>query len=421
MLRGRHPRSVFAVVESNLGPFGLAPLRAAREQGLRTAFVTGDVTRYTPDARAREALTACVDDLIEADTHDSAAVVAALNGAYGEGGLRGVYSTTDYSVPVVAEAARALGLPGLSPSAAHVARNKLSTRRAAERARVPVPAWAWARTEDEAVTAARRIGTPCVVKPMTEAGSVGVRLCRTEREVAAHFRVIASEPTDYRGGRRPPGVLVEEYLVGYEVSVESVTVDGGRTVIGVTDKALGPHPHFVELGETFPSILPADVQEECVGIALAALDAVGHDFGAAHVEIKMTAAGPRLVEVNARVPGAQITRLVRESTGMDLQHEMVRLHTGQTPNLRRRRSGAAASRYLTASRAGTVRALHGADLARRSPGVVLVDLYAAEGATVREARDNVDVLGSVVTVGRDGGEAARRADAAVGQLGIEVE
>ncbi|MFH8409103.1 ATP-grasp domain-containing protein [Streptomyces sp. NPDC018019] len=411
---------VFVVVESGLGAFGLTPLQAARAQGFHTAFVTGSVSRYVPDSHAREAFAACVDEVVEADTHDSAAVLAALKSTYDEGELRGIYSTTDYSTAVVAETARALGLPGLSPDAAHTARNKLRTRQAAEAAQVPTPAWAWARSESEAVAAAERIGLPCVVKPMTEAGSVGVRLCRTTEEVAAHYHSIASVPTDYRGGRRTPGVLVEEYLVGFEVSVESVTVEGVRTVLGVTDKALGPHPHFVELGETFPSILPDSVQKQCTATAAAALDAVGHDFGAAHVEIKMTATGPKLIEVNARMPGAQITRLIHESTGLHLQREMVRLHTGREPDLTLSPRGAAASRYLTASRDGVVRAVFGADLVHRSPGVVLMDLHVAPGDRIRVAENNVDVLGGVVAVGQDSGEAVRRADAAMGQLGIEV-
>ena len=408
----------FAVVETWLSPVGRAPLRAARDLGLRTVFLASDVSTYTRTEAARAELEALVDDVVTVDTQNTDAVVAAL--APWHRSLRGVFSTNDYNVTVAAETAAALGLPGLSAEAAHRARHKLRTRQVCQEAGVPVPGWRWARTEDDAVAAADALGLPCVVKPMTDAGSIGVRLCRTPAEVVEQYRSIAGDPRDFRGGRRTPGVLVEEYLIGYEVSVEVVAVDGRHTVLGVTDKALGPHPHFVEIGETFPSLLPEHAQKECVDTALAALHALGHDFGAAHVEVKTTAHGPRLVEVNARMPGAWITRLLKECTGVDLPRELVRLHTGDRPDLDVRNLGGAASRYLTALDDGTLRTVHGEDIARRVPGVVEVEVHVEAGEPVRRARDNVDVCGSVVALGATAGEAARRADAAIGQLALEV-
>uniref|UniRef100_UPI0039B77CF8 hypothetical protein n=1 Tax=Streptomyces iranensis TaxID=576784 RepID=UPI0039B77CF8 len=76
-------RCVFVVVESFMGVLGRTPLYAARAQGLRVAFVTRDVSRYTPGRVAGEVFGGCVDDVIEADVRDSAAVVAALDRVYG--------------------------------------------------------------------------------------------------------------------------------------------------------------------------------------------------------------------------------------------------------------------------------------------------------------------------------------------------
>ncbi|MFF2012736.1 ATP-grasp domain-containing protein [Streptomyces sp. NPDC058195] len=413
-------KNVFAVVENFMGALGRTVLQAARAEGLHVAMVTRDVSRYTPDQRAREAFEACVDDVIEADPHEGAEVIAALDQRYARSELRGVYTNIDHYVPVVAEVARTLGLPGLDPDAAHTCRNKLRMRQAAEKAGVPVPAWAWVRSEDEAVAAVERVGLPCVVKPMTDAGSLDVRLCRTREEAIAHYHSISSVPTDYFGGRRLPGALVEEYLIGFEVSVESFTFRGERTLIGVTDKGLGAHPHFVETGDVFPSLLSRSVQKELSDTAFAALDAVGHDFGCAHVEVRMTGSGPKLIEVNARMPGGQITRLIRESTGFHLQREHVRMHSGEEPDLTLRALGSAASRFLSAPREGTVRAVHGLDMLGRTPGVVAVDLHVAPGDEVRIPENNVDLLGSIVVRGRDSGEALRRADAAAGQIGIDV-
>ncbi|MFF8846688.1 ATP-grasp domain-containing protein [Streptomyces sp. NPDC015127] len=407
---------VLAVVESQLSNFGLTPLRAAHELGFHTVLMSNDPDRYRVVGLAEEVFAKHIDQIIQADTNSADAVAAALEPFHAEGRLRGVMTVTDYNIPVVAEVAARFGLPGLSPEAARTCRDKLLMRRACEAAGVAAPGFHQATTEEDALAAADRFGYPCVVKPMTESASIGVTLCRTPDEVLAAYRDISSSPTDFRGQPRRPGALVEEYLLGFEVSVESVLLDGERRVLGVTDKALGPHPHFVEMGDTFPSMLSAPVREACVDLACRALDAVGHDFGAAHVEVKMTAAGPRIVEVNGRMPGAEITQLIREATGIYLQREVIRLHTGRPADLTATRDAAAASRYLAARESGVLTAIGGADLARRVPGVVDVDLEAHPGDRVRPAESNLDLLGYVVAVGDTTGDAVRRAEAALGQL-----
>lgn len=407
---------VLAVVESQLSNFGLTPLRAAHELGFHTVLVSNDPDRYRVVGIAEEVFAKHIDRIVRADTNSVEAVVEALEPFHAEGRLRGVLTVTDYNIPVVAEVAARFGLPGLSPRAARTCRDKLLMRYACAEAGVAAPGFHQATSEQEALDAADRFGYPCVVKPMTESASIGVALCRTPDEVLAAYRGISSVPTDFRGQPRRPGALVEEYLLGFEVSVESVLVNGERRVLGVTDKALGAHPHFVEMGDTFPSMLSAPVREQCTELACRALEAVGHDFGAAHVEVKMTAEGPYIVEVNGRMPGAEITQLIREATGIYLQREVIRLHTGQSADLTPTRDRAAASRYLAARTSGTLTGIGGADLARRVPGVVDVDLEVGPGDQVRPAESNLDLLGYVVAVGDTTGDAVRRAEAALGQL-----
>ncbi|MEU6440355.1 ATP-grasp domain-containing protein [Streptomyces sp. NPDC047046] len=413
---------VVAVIETGRGAYGRQPLVRARELGLRPLLVTDDLSRYAVDDTSRTALDAVVERVVEADTRDSASVTEALRPYHKRGELCGVLAVIDYYVPIVAETARALGLPGLNPDAAHAARNKLRTREQCALAGVPAPRFARVYSREEAVLAAGAVGFPCVVKPLTEAASIGVQLCRTADDVLAHFDELDSVEVDMRGMRKPGGVLVEEYLTGYELSVETLTAhEGVPQVIGVTDKSLATHPYFVEIGETFPSQLPPEVCGEATAVALDALKAIGHDFGAAHVEVKMTAEGPRLVEINARMGGAQIGRVIHEATGLDLQREVIRLHAGLSPDLTRSRGRAAASRYLTAADDGVLTGFDGTDLVRRLPGVCDLDLYATPGAPVRRARSNADVLGHLVVTADGPAQAARWAETAALMVTAEVE
>ena len=410
------------VVETQLSSFGLTPLRIAHDLGYETAFLTNDTDRYREVPIADEIFSRHTDAFVEADTNSVEGVERGLEQAAGLGELRAVFTICDYNLPIVAEVAARRGLPGLAPEAAAVARNKTRMREVCAAAGVPCPTFVWAKSLDEALAAAEEVGLPCVVKPMTESASVDVALCRTLDDVRAHYAHIAGTPHDARGQSRPPGVLVEEYLIGYEVSVESVTIDGEVRIFGVTDKILGPHPYFAEVGDTFPSGLPEEAQREATETAVEALRAIGHDFGGAHTEVKLTADGPRLVEANARVGGDEITELVRLATGVSLLPEIVRMHAGERVDLRPPPpERAACVRRLSAPAAGRVRALRGLDLARRVPGVVGLDFHVDPGDVLERATSNHGNLGSVVAVGANPTEATRRAEAAFAQIGLELE
>lgn len=108
-----------------------------------------------------------------------------------------------------------------------------------------------------------------------------------------------------------PALIVEEYLPGRDdqplgdyVAVECA-VDGGVVALAVTGK-LRLLPPFRETGQFWPARLPADEREEIIDLAVAALEALDVRTGLAHVEIKLTPAGPRVIEVNGRLGGLQV-------------------------------------------------------------------------------------------------------------------
>jgi biotin carboxylase len=166
-----------------------------------------------------------------------------------------------------------------------------------------------------------RVGLPAVVKPTALSGSTGVYLWREPDD----------EPvwTDLVDGYGYPGpFLVEEYLRGPEYSIETLSHDGHHTVVGVTEKKLGPPPLFVEIGHVHPAPLPDDRRAAIERLAVDLLDACGYRFGPAHTEVIWTERGPRIVESQATLGGDRIPRLVELSTGLDVERAIFAGLTG---------------------------------------------------------------------------------------------
>ncbi|MFF2349890.1 ATP-grasp domain-containing protein [Kitasatospora sp. NPDC058115] len=403
------------VIESWVGSMSRLLPRALGEGGHRFTFLTRDLHHYlraaAPGDGPHPLLAA--ENVLTADTNDPDALLPFAERLHALLGFDGVLSSCDYYLPQVARVARRLGLPGPAPEAVEAACRKDLTRRRLAGAGVPGPGYALCADGEQARAAAAGIGYPLVVKPVDLCAGMFVRAVRDEAELLAAIEALEGFPVNARGQRREPAVLLEELLTGPEVSVETVSADGVAHVVGITDKSIGGAPAFVETGHMFPAALDRAEAEAAAGTAVAALAALGLDQVVAHTEIKLTATGPRVVEVNPRPAGNRITELVRRVTGVDLAAAAVDLALGRRPDLTVRPTGvtSAAIAFLVpdGGQDGLLDGFDGEASVRRDPAVVELSL-AGSGRAVRPATSNNEYLGHVMTADTGGNGARRSAE-----------
>ncbi|MFE6826284.1 ATP-grasp domain-containing protein [Streptomyces sp. NPDC057690] len=406
------------MVESWVGSMSRLLPRAIREGGHEFTFLTRDLHHYlrsAPEGVAHPLLGA--RNVITSDTNDADVLLPEIERLHEVLRFDGVITSCDYYLPAAARIAGHLGLPGSSPEAVESACRKDATRRVLADAGVPGPRFAVHEEWTDIVRAAREIGYPLVVKPVDLCAGMYVRRVDDEEQLATAVRVLSDFPVNARGQRREPTVLLEELMDGPEVSVETVSHAGAVHVVGVTDKSVGGAPAFIETGHMFPAPLPAADAEAAEQTALAALKALGLVDGVvAHTEIKLTSAGPRVVEVNPRPAGNRITELVRHVTGIDLAAAFVEVSLGREPDLRRSDTGlrSAAIGFLVPQRPGTLESLDGGEL-RGAPGVLEVRL-ASPGTQVEAAGSNNEYLGHVMAGDAEGLGARDHVEVLLGEL-----
>jgi biotin carboxylase len=408
------------LVESWVGAMSNLLPRAIAEAGHRFTFLTRDLHHYLrgwSGEGVHPLLTA--DNLLTAETNDVASLLDHVARLHGVLGFDGVTTSCDYYLGTAARIAAHLGLPGPRPEAIECAYRKDLARHAMRAAGVPGPEYAVTASWPDTATAAARLGYPLVIKPVDLCAGMYVRKVGDETALRHAFNALAGFPVNARQQPRSPLVLLEELLDGDEVSVETVTVDGKTTVIGVTDKSLAGEPWFVETGHMFPAALNPDLAAAAVRAAVAALSAVGLDHGVTHTEIRLTTAGPRVVEVNPRPAGNQITELVRLTTGIDLPMVHTQLAVGERPDLRTVDTGvhSAAIAFLLPPRAGTVAEITGTEALRDDPFVVDWTVR-PPGHRSGAADSNNHYLGHVMAVDHAGSTARARADRLVRDLRV---
>jgi biotin carboxylase len=404
----------FVFVESNTTGTGRAAVERLLHAGERVTFLSREPRKYPFLAEDSPRLT-----VVPAETNDVEQVTCQVAEILRREPVDALLTFSDYYVAIVAEAAARLGFRYLDPQAARACRNKDETRAALQRAGLPVPWFRVLSSIEEAWSASQEVAYPYVLKPVSESSSKGVRLVRDAEELLAHFREVHGWRENAREQRLEGKLLVEELLDGPEFSVETFTLERGRTqVIGITTKHLSEPPLFVELGHDFPSRIEPGCGAALTAAALAALAALGYDIGPAHTEVRLTAAGPVVVEVNPRLAGGMIPELIVHASGVDLVGALFAQLTGGEPDLAPRRSAWSSIRFLTAPRSGRLAAVRGLDEARRLPGVREVTLGKRPGDEVRPAEEATHRLGHVITSGADPLEVIREADAALALLEV---
>ncbi|MFD5414483.1 pyridoxal-phosphate dependent enzyme [Streptomyces nojiriensis] len=401
-------------VESNTTGTGMLALDRARELGTVPVLLTGDPDRY-------RGLADTGAEVVRCDTNSDAALRAAVQERFRREEIAGVTTTSDFYVPAAARIAQWLGLPGNPPDAVAVCRDKSALRERLGAAGVRQPRYALVREPAGAAAAVARTGLPCVVKPADDSGSTNVLLCADEAEVRAQIEKILAIDTNVRGMPTARTVLVEEYLDAPEYSVEMFSGEGRAVCVGITAKSVTATPHFVEHRHVFPAPLPAATAQRITETVTAALDAAGIRLGATHTEVKLTADGPALIEINPRPAGGMIPELIRLATGVDLLGEQLRAALGLPPQLKAEGAGHAGIQFLLADADGTLTAAHGAREAAAVEGVESVLVTAAPGTSVRRPRSASDRLGHVIARHPEPAGVHAALDAARALLRLDIE
>ncbi|MDO5014969.1 MAG: ATP-grasp domain-containing protein [Clostridia bacterium] len=273
---------------------------SAKKNGIRTIVVD-----YDPEATGIK----YADKFYNISTLDYDGVLKVAK----EENIDGIVTIcSDRPMNIISKIGSELKLNTISPEAANVATNKAAMRKALKEHNVPIPEFYIIKNFDEFDKVSNEFGYPFIVKPSDNSGSRGITLLKDDSEKLSAYKYAKDNSSDGL-------VLIEEYMVGKEVSVEIFVSNETIHIIQITDKITTGPPHFVEMGHTQPTNLSLDIQNKIIDVAKKAVQALGINVGPAHVEIKLTDDGPKIVELGARLGGDYITTdLVELSTGFDM-------------------------------------------------------------------------------------------------------
>lgn len=238
-------------------------------------------------------------------------------------GIDGITTiASDVAVLTVNYVASCMGLISNPDEYSEVTTNKFKMRQCFKENDIPSPKFTLVDSGNNYSIAG--FCFPLIVKPTDRSGSRGVEKVLDACRLDSAIERAVSESFSHEA-------VIEEFVTGREISVESISYKGKHYVLQLTDKVTTGAPYFVELEHHQPSSLPQDVQEEIRRLVPQALDALHIRYGASHSELKITEDGDiRFIEIGARMGGDFIgSDLVRLSTGYDFLGATIKCAMGE--------------------------------------------------------------------------------------------
>jgi biotin carboxylase len=312
-----------------------------------------------------------------------------------------VIPVDDRGVVVAALAAEQLGLPHNPPWAAAATRNKVSMRRALEKAEVPQPTFRVLGPNDDPAALAQEVGFPLVVKPLSLSGSRGVIRVDDPGDVAGVAeRVRQINAVACRDPSEP--LLLEAFVSGPELAVEGILTKGRLEVLAIFDKPQPLEgPYFEETIYVTPSRIHPEIVEEVVRITAAATAGLGLTEGPIHAELRITDGRPRVIEVAARSIGGICGRSLKFGLlGTSLETLILRHALGRPVHHPGVDRGASGVMMLPIPGPGVLQGVEGIEQATSVAGIRSIEITSPPGTYLRAVPDADRYLGFMFASGR---------------------
>ncbi len=231
-----------------------------------------------------------------------------------------IIALDDFDVETVADLREHLRMPGMGGSTARYFRDKLAMRVQARDEGIPVPPFVHVLNYDDLRDYMARVPGPWVLKPRSEASSMGIRKVNSADELWPILDELGDRQSFY---------VLEQFVPGDVFHVDSI-VWNKKVIFTICSKyGLPPMAVYQGGGVFITGNLPYRAPEEQALQALnrEVIAAMGMVRGVTHAEfIRSEADGAfHFLEIAARVGGANIDLMLEYAAGINLWREWARL------------------------------------------------------------------------------------------------
>jgi formate-dependent phosphoribosylglycinamide formyltransferase (GAR transformylase) len=281
-------------------------------------------------------------------------------------------STIEAHTMAAAHARQACGIPGTSVRTAYLCRDKPSMKEVLREVGIATAQSTGASSSAEVRAFAATVGYPLILKPRAAAGASGTSRVDSDAELD---RALAD-----LGTSGASDIAVEEFVEGHEGFYDTISIDGRPAYDFISHY----YPNVLEamrerwISPQFISTNQVDTvpdYEQVRELGLRAIEALGIETSATHMEWFFGPKGLRFSEIGCRPPGVRAWDLYSAGNDIDIYREWANAivqHDVERPLSRRRAAGIVA---LRPDRDGTITHYEGLEAIQQQYGEWILDTH----------------------------------------------
>jgi|SRR5687768_8899135 len=286
------------------------------------------------------------------------------------GGIDRIFGAYEQLQEPLADVRASLGIEGMKPDVAHRFRDKSEMKDVFRANGIPCAKHALFTTLEEARAFVEEVGFPVVIKPPAGAGAISTFKADDEASLR--------ESVAKAGAKKGRPALIEEFIVGDEYSLETISIHGHAVWHSLTHYYPTPLEAVRNPWIQWCVVSPREVNDakydDIRAAGARALKVLGMETGLSHMEWFRRRDGTVAIsEVAARPPGAQITTLNSRAHDIDFVRAWAQVMVFGTFEIPTRKYAVGVA-FLRGQGNGRIRKVHGLDQIGREIGSLVVDV-----------------------------------------------
>lgn len=243
---------------------------------------------------------------------------------------------------------------------------------------------------------------PLVIKSPESNGSKDVVLVKTTDELIVGMKNMQSK-------EKTLPILIEEYLQGRQFLIEIIVYKQTISIVAVIEQEITSKKRFIITGYHMPAQLSSSLMEELEKTISEIIHKLGLINGSCHLEMRLVRGEWKLIEINPRISGGAMNRIIQYATGIDLVKETLRLYLGEKPLVEKKKNQFVFANYLIVERRGKLVKVTGKNRAKQFKGVKEVYVKPRKGSILTPPMSMGDRYAYVIATGDSPQEAKQNA------------
>ncbi len=254
---------------------------------------------------------------------------------------------------------------------------------------------------------------PLIVKTPVSSGSKDVLFVKDEEELVLSINNLFKKGSNE--------VLLEEYLDGPQYLIEACVYNGEVHIIAVLEQEISFLERFIVTGYSLLGEMDEAFYNDIYKTVCLILERFEMDNGSCHLEMRLINNEWKLIEINPRISGGAMNRIIELAYGINLVEETIKIFLGQEPNFEKKYSRFVYAQYLTSHSTGKLIKVTGKNRSSRLPGVEEVFIKPKKGKILHPPLSMGDRYGYVLASSDNKEEAMSIAKKAAKEIRFYIE